>query len=1377
MTDDPRVDRLLEELLESGGTPEEACRSCPELLPQVRARLLRLRLLEQEVGAIFPPSDALGGAGPAAPPIAELPRLPGYEVEAELGRGGVGVVYRARHLRLNRTVALKMLLAGAYATGSERQRFAREAELVAGLRHPNVVQIYDVGDLDGRPYFTMEYVEGGSLAEAIAGTPRPARQAAELVATLADAVAAAHCGGVVHRDLKPSNVLLTADGTPKITDFGLARRLEVGSTITQVGAPVGTPSYMAPEQARGGASGAGPATDVYSLGAVLYELLTGRPPFRAESSAETLYQVVTQDPVAPSRLNARVPRDLETICLKCLEKEPARRYATPADLADDLRRALDGEPIHARPVPLWEKGWKWARRRPAIATMVAALHLLLAALLGLGIWSYSSIVREKHRSQRMSAGLALDRGLSDCQQGKIPSGLLWMAESLAVAPPEDTAFAEIAKQNLAAWRAPLTIQSVMVEHGAIIEGVSLSPDGRTFATSGRDGAARRWDAATGQPIGGPLRHSAPGTSVVAVAFDPTGRRIATGSDDRTTRIWDAKTGEPVGDPVRHPDTVNALAFTPDGAALLVGTGVRAYPVLSSARLVEVASGRFLTPPMPHRGSIRAVAVTPDGRTLITGAMFKTLRFWDAATGDPLGEPLTMPGDVKALAISPDGRKLAVGCNTGGAVIFSLPDRRRLGPALPHPTEVLAVAFHPDGAVLATGCMDSNARLWDLAPRRLLGAPLVHHNYVWSLMFSQDGLHLLTGSEDKFARLWDLALAPAAGIPLARIDSELDRLAFEWQPVTPRYKTVITGDRGRPIPPWVHEYLAASFSLDGRLVVVGCADNTARIFDVATGQEVVRPLRHDNWVRAVAFGPDNRRVLTGSHDMTARLWDATTGEPLTPPLRHSGEVIAVAISPDGRTGLTAGVDATARLWDLGTGRPIGPPMPNAARVTSAVFSRDGARVLTAGDSGEARVWDAATATPIGPPLRQATPLVAARFDDDDRGVRTLGRDGLQRLWPAVPPLAGSPERLKLWAQVVSVAELDSAKAVSVLERPAWLERRQKLIGTPLMADLGPDADQVLAWHDGRVGAYEWDGPAEAALWHLDRLAAARPRDGLLRARRAGVLHRLGRDDEARKALQDARDLGGIAPATDWCRARAASYDRGGQPGDALWWREWLAGQMPDDPAAWAELADSLARAGRFAEAADRFDRAVALAPDRLDFRRGSALARLGAGDRDGYRAACGILLTRAQASSGSGQAALVVETCILTSDAVADWPSVLALARRAADSYEGYRRLVMAALYRSGRIREALDSFQVSAKDPTFVASGWLIRGMIEWRAGQRETARKTWARPFRSMVYVDEGIAREEGAKIWWSDWPYYVACHALRREADAMLAEPAGSR
>src|SRR5262245_25741705 len=292
----------------------------------------------------------------------------------------MGIVYKARHLRLNRTVALKMLLAGAYAGPEERERFLREAEAVAGLRHANLVQVYDVGDHDGRPYFTMEYVEGGSLAQKLLGAPQPAHQAAALLATLAEAVQVAHRGGIVHRDLKPANILLTADGTPKIADFGLARHLDSGSALTRTGDRVGTPSYMAPEQAMGKASMIGPAVDIYSLGTLLYELLTGRPPFRGETPTETELQVIYQEPVPPSRLNARVPRDLETICLKCLQKAPERRYTTATALAEDLRRFQRGEPIAARPAGLLERTGKWVRRHPTPSAVLAA-SLIITSLL------------------------------------------------------------------------------------------------------------------------------------------------------------------------------------------------------------------------------------------------------------------------------------------------------------------------------------------------------------------------------------------------------------------------------------------------------------------------------------------------------------------------------------------------------------------------------------------------------------------------------------------------------------------------------------------------------------------------------------------------------------------------------------------------------------------------------------------------------------------------------------------------------------------------------------------------------------------------------------------------------------------------------------
>src|SRR5262245_54199796 len=324
MTDDPRVQQLLDQLLDPQATPEMVCASCPELLPVVRNRWRQMRRLRADLDALFPPpGDPTTEKGALSPPPNEptppppggtaLPLIPGYEVEAVLGRGGMGIVFRARHLKLNRPVALKMPLAGAHAGPEELARFRREAEAVAALRHPNIVQVHDAGESTGHPYFTMECVEGGSLAHSLAGQPQPPRRAAELVATLAVAVQFAHKSGFIHRDLKPANVLLTADGVPKITDFGLARSLQAGPGLTRSGECMGTPRYMAPEQAQGHSRALGPAVDIHALGAVLYEMLTGQPPFDGQSAMEILRKVVTAEPTPPSRLRPEVPRELETI--------------------------------------------------------------------------------------------------------------------------------------------------------------------------------------------------------------------------------------------------------------------------------------------------------------------------------------------------------------------------------------------------------------------------------------------------------------------------------------------------------------------------------------------------------------------------------------------------------------------------------------------------------------------------------------------------------------------------------------------------------------------------------------------------------------------------------------------------------------------------------------------------------------------------------------------------------------------------------------------------------------------------------------------------------------------------------------------------------
>jgi tRNA A-37 threonylcarbamoyl transferase component Bud32 len=686
MDDETRILEMLERALDSGSTPEEVCADCPELLRSVRKQWEQCQRLEAEIDELLPSASDDAIDAPLDPH--SLPHIPGYEVEAILGRGGMGIVYKARHLGLNRTIALKMLVSGAYASRLERARFLREAQAVASLRHPAVVQVHDVGEVEGRPFLTMEFVEGKTLADDLAGTPQPAARAAAMLATLADAIESAHRSGIIHRDLKPANILLSADGDPKISDFGLARHFEGEDALTVSGARVGTPSYMSPEQVFGRAGTVGPAADIYALGAILYEMLTGRPPFRGESAAETERQLIAQDPVPPSRLNARVPRDVETICLKCLEKEPGKRYPTAASLAADLGRFLRNEPIHARPLSWVGQTSRWVRRHQGLAAALSGVALLLMLL------TFGSLVASAHfrRLERVQATLALETGKlaneKEIERGKAvkaekrEAGLRQQAETQGEEIRRNLYLAEMnrgaqaalspggigrVREHLLPWesmqpdlrdwewyylnslchRDLLTLRTET--QGVMC--VAWSPDGRKLASAGADRILGIWDAADGREI---FHLSGHWASICCVAWSPDGKRVASASWDHTVRTWNAVTGAPLLTLPVPAANVNSVAWSPDGTRLAFGDAQGAIGVCNAdtGANIHVLHG--------HKDAVFGIAWSPDGSRLASAGVDATVRLWDPVAGK---EAATLRGHgnwVRMVAWNRDGRPVGFG---------------------------------------------------------------------------------------------------------------------------------------------------------------------------------------------------------------------------------------------------------------------------------------------------------------------------------------------------------------------------------------------------------------------------------------------------------------------------------------------------------------------------------------------------------------------------------------------------------------------------------------------------------------------------------------------------------------------------------------------
>jgi WD40 repeat protein len=914
-----------------------------------------------------------------------LPTIGDYELIRRLGRGAMGDVYEARQVRLNRIVALKMIRAGLLATDEDVQRFRNEAQAVALLDHPHIVTIYAVGEDEGFHHFSMKLIRGGSLEERIGAFRKDPRAAASLMMDVARTIQYAHQRGILHRDLKPANILVDENGQPHVSDFGLAKRLGGGGDLTGTGVIVGTPRYMAPEQAEGSKGRITTLTDVYGLGAVLYALLTGRAPFVGGSLLETIERVRSpQPPEPPARLNPLVHRDLETICLKCLQKDPQRRYLSAEHLADDLRRWLDGEPIAARPVSAAARAWMWCRRNRTVAAFLVALSLLA----GVSTWQWLRAEGLRNLAERNACGVEVDQAIELCRQGDVSRGLLQLAQTLRTAPRNSDDLKPAIRANIVAWACSGTRLKAVLPHENRVYQVAYSPDGKTFVTveTGPNfrnprrpawGGARLWSSTTCEPVGPLLHH---GAAVLSVAFSPDGRFLATCGNDGTARLWRVADSTPHGKPLHHGWAVFDAAFSPDGRTLLTGSSNK------TARFWDLASGVPLGEGLEHAYAVARVDFGPDGRVAITaahdgrfslwnlqtrrptlisaqnsvrsrspdsrallqnppfsgdGARFITNRppdsvrqyggqLWDAATGKPIGPVLALDTYVSSVALSRDGRLALTGGWDNTARLWDGKTGEPIGPLMRHESPVRAVAFSADSTRAVT-VTESVAQLWSVPDGRPLGDPMHHRGPILSVAFHPSGQELMTAGLDGTARVWYLGSASES------IELQEAHAVLEHEP-----------------------YLA--YSPDRRHVLVGHPDGTAKVRDAQTSIESGTSLVHRTEVLAVDWSADGERLLTGCIDGTVTIWSARSGQRRGRPMTHPGAARAVAFSPDRQTVLTGGNDKTARLWDADTGKPIGPPLVHDAAVVAVAFDPGGRTLVTRTESGTVRRWERPLASP-------------------------------------------------------------------------------------------------------------------------------------------------------------------------------------------------------------------------------------------------------------------------------------------------------------------------------------------------------------------------------------------------------------------------------
>jgi WD40 repeat protein/tRNA A-37 threonylcarbamoyl transferase component Bud32 len=970
------------------------------------------------------------GAMGAGPPPAELPNAPlsrigEHELLSEIGRGGMGVVFKARHVRLHRVVALKMILGGLLARPEDLQRFETEAAAAAQLQHPNIVALYEVGTHDGQPYFSMEYISGSSLAQRVPLGVLPGRLAASYLERLARAVHYAHGRGVIHRDLKPANVLLDDTDQPKITDFGLAKLLQGNSGQTRSGAILGTPSYMAPEQAGGKSKQIGPATDVYGLGAILYECLTGLPPFRGETPMDTVLQVMESDPVPPRLLNPKIDADLETICLKCLEKDPAQRYDSGEELADDLRRFLDGEPIAARRLGALRRAVKWCRRRPAVAALLLVSAL---ALVGFSVFQW----RVAQGERRLRSEADRQRNLAQVRE-KAMRHLHYLAQMRHVQHVWASADLDAAERLLEEW-APAKGQpdlrgwewfylkglcqgrATLSAYRGRATSVAFSPDGKRLATAGgqpgRAGEVKIWEVSTSRLV----RTLPPGPTklVGCVTYSPDGTYLATADDEGKVRLWHVATGKELACLTGHKAHVSSVAFSADGRRLASADGDGMVLVWDVTKALAGKGEPRLFILRGHGGEVTGVTFSPDGLLLASSGFDETVRLWDLAAGKIQHTLRGHEGEVMSVAFSPTGKFLVSGGGPGlhrGQVRFWDPaSGKMLKVRHGLSARVLAVAVSRKGQV-AAAAGDGLIHIWD---ERLSSEPVVLRadvHIVYGIAFDPAGNRLASAGGDGRVRLWHpdggqetLRLAGpalaegAAFTPDGKSvaswgrDPGQDGTAVVWRLDTGEQRARLHGHKG--------SVRALAFSRDGNQAATGGDDQTVRLYDLASPDQARVLSGHDGRVLALAFSPKEDLLASAGEGDVIHLWDTGSGKEVRTLAKAGNDVLTLAFSPDGRWLASGGYDKKVRIWNMVEGTHI-ILEGHAGTVNTIAFSPAGEQLASGGADKAVIIWDWKSGQEFLRLKELGQAVVSLAYQPRGQRLATVGNDRAIRLWDLVP----------------------------------------------------------------------------------------------------------------------------------------------------------------------------------------------------------------------------------------------------------------------------------------------------------------------------------------------------------------------------------------